>query len=43
MKIFSLYGLTDELKERLKKIAKEKEWSLSKTIIHIIIKYLGGK
>jgi hypothetical protein len=42
MSTFSLYGLTDDIREKLAPIAKKKDWSIAKLIIYIIKRYLDG-
>ena len=40
MNTFSLYGLTDNLKAKLQKIANKKKWSLAKLIIEVLNNYV---
>ncbi|KKN71799.1 hypothetical protein LCGC14_0417590 [marine sediment metagenome] len=39
--VYSLYGLTKQLREKLQKIANKKNWTLAKLIIDILEQYLG--
>ena len=41
--VYSLYGLTEQLREKLEKIANDKKWTLATLIIDILESYVKGK